>query len=94
MAPEPPILTYAAPKRDRLARWLLWLLLAELALIASAVGTGIAGDLYDWIHPMSWRGARVTSPIYHALFLAAGLLCLVIVPLGVTAWVRHRRRAG
>jgi hypothetical protein len=69
-------------------------LLAELALIVSAVGTGIAGDLYDRSHPMSWIGARVTSPIYHALFLAAGLLWLVIVPVGIFALIRHRRRAG
>ncbi len=94
MASQSPILPYASTKPDLLLRWLVWVLLADLTLTLTGAGTGIAGDIYDHFHPMSWRGARVTSPIYNALFLAAGLLWLVIVPMVVAAIVRHRRRAG
>ena len=94
MESPPPILPYASTKPDPLLRWLLWALLAELALTLAGAGTGIAGDIYDHFHPMSWRGARVTSPIYNGLFLAAGLLWFVIVPMVVAAIVRRRRRAG
>lgn len=93
MASEPPILPYGSTKPDPLLRWILWLLLTEIALVVAGAATGIGGDVYDRLHPMSWHGARVVSPIYNALFVAAGLLWLVIVPLFVAALVRGRRRA-
>ena len=94
MASQPPILPYASTKPDPLLRCLLWVLLADLSLVLAGAGTGIAGDIYDHFHPMSWRGARVTSPIYNGLFLAAGLHWSVIIPMVVAAIVRRRRRAG
>ena len=94
MSSQPPILTYASPKPDGLLRWLLWLTLAEIVLVVAAVGTGIGGDVYDRLHPMSGRGARVSTPIYNGLFLAAGLIWLVILPLVVAAVFRHRPPAS
>ena len=93
MTSQPPTLPYASVKADPLLRWLLWLLVAELTLVLGAAGTGIGGDIYDRLHPMSWRGATVTTPIYNGLFVAAGVLWLVIVPLAFVAIIRHRRRA-
>jgi hypothetical protein len=93
MASRLPILLYAAVKADSTLRWLFCLMLAELALVLAGAGVGIGGDVYDRLHPMSWRGATVTTPIYNATFAAACLLWLLILPLFIAAFVRHRRRA-